>query len=146
MARKEKNWVRAGAEFELMIMDDLHVYGFITQRSSGSRGAADVIAFGPGEGRPELLLIQAKMSEETIPPAERRSLLDLARRSGGVPVTASRLGGAPVYRELTGQGPKEWIPFRPRRTWDDTLRGIRGIPLDRHCELPPRHRGRHWSP
>lgn len=141
-ARRAVNTNRQGAGFELMIMDDLDAHGFSTLRSSGSRGVADVIAFGPGDGDVETLLIQAKISDATIPPAERESLWNLARRAGCVPVTASRVNGKPLYRELTGTGPKEWVPFTPRRFCGAVLRGLRGD-APAVCDLPPRHRGNH---
>ena len=115
MARKEINWNRAGANFELKIMHDLERYGYLTLRSSGSRGAVDVVAVGQSS----TLVIQAKISQPVIPPAERRAVLALADRMGpsAVPLVAYREAGKVGYRLLTGPGPKDWTLWEPEPLW-----------------------------
>lgn len=108
-ARKAQNTNRQGANFELQIMHDLDRYGYTTMRSSGSRGAVDVVAVGDSH----TLWIQAKISQPVIPPKERDAVWDLATRAGGLPVVAYRIGGSVAYRELTGTGPKEFEVFYP---------------------------------
>lgn len=108
-ARRAKNTNRQGANFELAIMADLTEHGYDALRSSGSRGAVDVVAFGDGE----VVLVQAKISEPVIPPAERRAVLSLALRAMAVPLVAWRDKGVIRYRELTGPGPKEWAHWTP---------------------------------
>ena len=114
MARKAVNTNRQGANFELMIMADLERHGYLVHRSSGSRGAVDVMAVG----EQYTLVVQAKISKATIAPAERAAVLDLAGRMGptAVPLTATRVKGAPAYRLLTGPGPKDWMPWEPTTT------------------------------
>lgn len=108
-ARKARNTTRQGANFELQIMHDLDRYGYTTMRSSGSRGAVDVVAVGDAH----TLWIQAKITEPVIPPKERAAVWDVSTRAGGLPVVAYRIGGSVAYRELTGTGPKEFELFFP---------------------------------
>jgi len=115
-ARRAKNTNRQGANFELKIMEDLTAYGYDCLRSSGSRGAVDVVAvseMGALDSAPGLLFIQAKISKPVIPPAERVALMGLALRAGALPLVAYRLPGSVGYRELTGPGPKEWRLWLP---------------------------------
>lgn len=119
-----RNTTRQGANFELKIMEDLERFGYDSLRSSGSRGAVDVVAVGPawagGDGVGSLLFIQAKISKPVIPPDERIRLQNLALRAGAVPVVAywapdGITGLKRVhYRQLTGPGPKDWVPWVPR--------------------------------
>lgn len=107
--RKAKNTTRQGANFELQIMADLERYGYTTLRSSGSRGAVDVVAVGDSH----VLWIQAKITNPVISPAERVAVIDLAGRSNGFPIVAHRDNGKVLYRELVGTGPKDWDHFQP---------------------------------
>lgn len=111
MARRAVNTNRQGANFELKIMHDLQRYGYLALRSSGSRGAVDVVAIGDLT----TLVIQAKISKPVISPAERRAVLALAGRMGpsAVPLVAYRVGGKVGYRLLTGPGPKDWTLWEP---------------------------------
>ena len=110
--RRAVNTNRQGANFELQIMSHLAEHGYDVARSSGSRGKVDVFAIGDGE----LVLIQAKISKATLPPAERLAVLSLALRCGAVPVSAWRgTDGVINYRELTGPGPFEWDHWVPTR-------------------------------
>ena len=110
--RKAQNTNRQGANFELHIMHDLQARGYDAMRSSGSRGAADVIAVGDGC----VLFIQAKITNPVIPPKERRALRSLTARTGELttyPVVAYRINGRVYYRLLTGDGPRQFTMFEP---------------------------------
>lgn len=111
MARRAVNTNRQGANFELKIMHDLERYGYTCHRSSGSRGAVDVMAIS--ENR--ILMIQAKISQPVIPPKERKAVLALADmlRDVAVPLVAYRVGGKVGYRLLAGPGPKDWLLWEP---------------------------------
>lgn len=108
-ARRAKNTNRQGANFELQIMHDLQRRGYDALRSSGSRGKADVVAFGDKH----ILVIQAKITNPVIPPAERAAVRALANRADAVPLVAYRNNGKVLYRELLGDGPKEFREFEP---------------------------------
>jgi Holliday junction resolvase len=113
-ARKAVNTTRQGAAFELQIMEHLRDRGYTVLRSSGSKGAVDVVAVGD----PHTLWIQAKITNPVIPPAERRAVIDLVDRinlAGAValPLVAYRSGGRVHFRELTGPGASEWESFEP---------------------------------
>lgn len=103
-------------------------WGYDTIRSAASKGAVDIVAVGPlqtyglGEAPDGVqLYIQCKLRNPMITPAERRALLDLALRAGAVPLVAYRppgkragtLSTTPAYRQLTGPGPKDWLPWEP---------------------------------
>lgn len=117
MARKERNWNRQGANFELAVMAELEKYGYTCLRSSGSRGAVDVVAVPPLELLERLLFIQCKISKAVIPPAERRALIGLALRGLAVPLVAYKGEDGrsrPIrFRELTGPGPREYREWTP---------------------------------
>ena len=114
------NHYRAGRRVEIMIADQLGENGYDVVLSSVSKGAADLVAFHDGE----ILFVQVKKSHKThATPAERRELLRLAERVGRSawaivahrqphPENARRM--VTVYRELTGPGPREWVPWVPR--------------------------------
>ena len=109
--RRAQNTNRQGAAFELRIMADLARHGYIAHRSSGSHGAVDVVAVGDTA----TLWVQAKISQKTIPPVERRSVLALAARAGlsAVPMSAYRTPGGVGYRVLTGPGARDFLPWEP---------------------------------
>lgn len=109
-ARRAKNTNRQGANFELQIMHDLQRRGYDALRSSGSRGKVDVVAVGDNH----ILMIQAKITNPVISPAERRAVRAMARRADAVPLVAYRINGVVMYRELTGDGPKEFEVFYPQ--------------------------------
>jgi len=113
-ARRAVNTNRQGANFELTVMHDLERYGYTTLRSSGSRGAVDVIGFA----RDEVLLIQCKISDPLLPPKERKAVNALALHlpQVAVPLVAYRDRGTVCYRLLTGTGPKDWMPWNPEPT------------------------------
>lgn len=140
-----QNTNRQGADFELDVMHYLtgcacettrkrpvHIgwrgFGYDCLRSSGSRGAVDVVAVGPETGeymrkaygiRPDLLFIQCKITNPVVPPGERRRLMDLALRAGALPIVAYRAKDSgigrvrPHFRALTGPGPKDWAHWEP---------------------------------
>lgn len=122
------NTNRQGATFELSVMHYLagtmpekwgNGYGYDCLRSSGSRGAIDIVAVGGEKYGPSLLFIQCKISRPQISPADRMRVQDLAARGRAVPlvaysakdVTTGRV--RPHFRILTGPGPKDWLPWEP---------------------------------
>lgn len=137
------NTTRQGANFELDVLHYLtgcecattrktpvHVdwrgFGYDCLRSSGSRGAVDVVAVGPEYMQdPEdslygpLLFIQCKITKSNIGPADRNRVQDLATRAGAVPLVAYRAKDTttgrmrPHFRLLTGPGPKDWLSWEP---------------------------------
>lgn len=105
---------RAGTRIEHLVRDDLTAFGYYLVRSSGSKGAADLVAVGQGL----VLFVQCKRLTPQIPPHERAALVQLADRLGvvGVPVVACKPQRQPIaYRTLTGVGPKDWLPYDPPR-------------------------------
>lgn len=143
------NTTRQGANFELDVMHyltgcecattrktpvhvDWHGFGYDCLRSSGSRGAVDVVAVGPKQpgtrweiqgvkvsAYSPLLFIQCKITNPNIGPADRTRVQDLATRAGAVPLVAYRAQDTtagrmrPHFRLLTGPGPKDWLPWEP---------------------------------
>lgn len=115
------NHYRSGRRVEIMVADHLGEHGYDVILSSVSRGAADLVAFHDGE----ILFVQVKKSKDVaVKPSERRELLRLADRAGrtAFPIVAHREPHPEnarhmvhVYRELTGPGPREWVPWVPRR-------------------------------
>lgn len=129
-----RNTTRQGANFELDIMHYLAGtmpekwgpgFGYDCLRSSGSRGAIDVIAIGPEpwrilmHERPSLVFIQAKRNKPYLSPADRMRVQNLALRAGAVPLlsfmakdeTTGRV--RPHFRILMGPGPSDWAPWEP---------------------------------
>lgn len=110
------NQYRRGARAENRVADVLRERGYDVIRSAASKGSADLVAIHDGE----LVLVQVKLTDKTLPsPLERTQLIRVARRAGAVPVIAylsTRPGRATeyFYRELTGPGPKEWEHWIPR--------------------------------
>jgi len=121
-----RNTTRQGANFELKVMHDLEGHGYTCLRSSGSRGAVDVVAIGPLEECPvdvdhycdhrpaAVLFIQCKITNPVIPPYERTAVQDLATRAGAIPLVAHWAADQTTglmrvhYRMLTGPGPRDW--------------------------------------
>jgi Holliday junction resolvase len=121
-----KNTTRQGAAFELKVMHALEEHGYTCLRSSGSRGAVDVVAVGPAKPfndhawiRTPLLFIQCKITNPVIPPYERNAVQELATRAGAVPLVAHWAKDPETklmrvhYRLLTGPGPKDWAHWAP---------------------------------
>lgn len=126
-----RNTNRQGASFELKVMHDLEGHGYTCLRSSGSRGAVDVVAVaervncGCGCGMfdgtvgPRLLFIQCKITNPVIPPAERIAIQDLALRARALPLVAfwrvdeNNRRFRVHYRLLTGPGPRDWAHWAP---------------------------------
>jgi len=121
-----RNTNRQGANFELRVMADLEEHGYTCLRSSGSRGAVDVVAVTATDWWPKdesdcsnLLFIQCKITNPVISPKERMAVQDLALRAGALPLVAhwakhedtGRVGVK--YRQLTGPGPKDWAHWVP---------------------------------
>lgn len=121
-ARRAVNTARQGAQFEREVMADLESHGYIAMRSAASKGAVDVVAWPPLNAREypgltvtrPLVLIQCKLSDPVIPPAERRAVLEIKARSAeAVAVVSHRVDGTIHYRELLGEGPKDWRYWFP---------------------------------
>lgn len=121
-----KNTTRQGANFELKVMHDLEERAYTCLRSSGSRGAVDVVAVGPlrtyecgAAPDANVLFVQCKITNPVIPPYERLAIQDLATRAGAVPLVAHWAKDAATglmrvhYRQLTGPGPKDWAHWAP---------------------------------
>lgn len=123
-----RNTTRQGANFELKVMHALEEHGYTCLRSSGSRGAVDVVAVAEGgidygaDNMPtshHLLFIQCKITNPVIPPYERNAVQDLATRAGAVPLVAHWAADETTglmrvhYRQLTGPGPKDWAHWAP---------------------------------
>lgn|GEM_PF-1611157 len=121
-----RNTNRQGANFELKVMHDLEEHGYTCLRSSGSRGAVDVVAVARRGWDPvdeydssNLLFIQCKITNPVIPPYERNAVQDLATRAAAIPLVAhwapdQTTGLMRVhYRQLTGPGPKDWEHWAP---------------------------------
>jgi hypothetical protein len=112
----------AGRRFEWKVRDALRADGYTVIRSAGSKGAVDLVAFKVG-GRdrsftspaPQLLFVQAKRTNGTIPPAERAELLRYAHIARAIPVVAYQpKPRQPIaYRRLTGPGPKDFEVWSP---------------------------------
>ena len=93
-----------GYKFERRVREHLEKQGYWVIRSAGSRGLADLAAFGqsiavnvgkdseyvfPGE----VMLIACRVSKERFSPAERQSLKNLARHLGHEAWLAHRAPG-----------------------------------------------------
>jgi hypothetical protein len=133
MARRARNTSAQGRAFENQIQHDLERYGYRTMRSAGSKGAADVVAFG----HRTILFVQAKVSQGTVSPAERRGVLALADLYPviGSPLTATKRSVWTDYRLLTGPGPKDWTPWEPEPLASATCAGC-GHPYAEHGGSP----------
>lgn len=145
MARRARNTAAQGARFENDVIHYLsgcvcelsatpsHVgwsgFGYDCIRSAASKGAVDIVAVPPltplpgiGANLVEVLFIQCKVSNHQIPPAERLAVQNLALRAGALPIVAWRgkdpeTGRSrPLFKLLTGPGPKDWVPWNPERT------------------------------
>lgn len=109
-----------GARAENAVRDELGACGYDVIRSAASKGAADLVAVHDGE----ILFVQVKLVPPTKAykqpsPEERRELVRIAARAGGVAVIAQRHPGAGArpgatqWWEQTGPGPGErrrWLP------------------------------------
>lgn len=115
-----RNTTRQGANFELKVMHALEEHGYTCLRSSGSRGAVDVVAVPALDVRNDFVLfIQCKITNPVIPPYERTAVQDLATRAGAIPLVAHWAADQATglmrvhYRMLTGPGPKDWAHWAP---------------------------------
>jgi hypothetical protein len=142
--RRAKNTAAQGRDLELAVMALFTERGWAgVMRSAGSHGAVDVVAFpdytlpGPEGGRERfnaqrLVLVQCKLTNAQIAPADRQILTSLALRACALPLVATRVdpadgrrgAGTRVqyrkdtamwigFRELTGPGPKDWRAWFP---------------------------------
>lgn len=119
-----RNTAQQGAAFERRTIADLEQHGYTCIRSAASKGAVDIVAVPERPNcecrcGPNVVFVQCKLSNPQISPAERTALNDLALRAEAVPVVAwwakhETTGLKTVhYRRLTGDGPKDWVPWAP---------------------------------
>lgn len=131
--RRAVNTAAQGRDLELAVMALLGRSRWTCMRSAGSKGVVDVVAIPDNVGNvltAEWLLIQCKLTNAILPPAERVALGGLAVRAGALPLVASRgdrgegtriqyrdSGAAMwvLFRELTGPGPREYREWTPNR-------------------------------
>lgn len=102
-----------GRAVEYRAMSELDAAGYLTLRTAGSHGVADIVAIGHGQ----ILMVNVK---RTTPPgpAERGSLLGVVlalANATPIPLIAMKPRGQShcTYRRLTGLGPRdhtEWTP------------------------------------
>lgn len=83
-------------------------------RAAASKGPADLTFVKPGV----LLLVQVKLTDPQLSPAERRQLIATADVMGlhlAVPLSACwpLRAPKPTFRMLTGPGPKDWVSWDP---------------------------------
>jgi Holliday junction resolvase len=105
-----------GRRFAYRVSLDLKRKGYEIIRSAGSKTKVDIVAFCRSHySSSELLFIQAKKSDGTIPPAEREELIRLTYLAEADPLVAyqTKPRGPIAYRRLTGPGPKDWQPWVP---------------------------------
>lgn len=121
------NTAQQGARFERRVINELtDDHGYTCIRSAASKGAVDIVAYGPlrtyelGEEPDAIRLhVQCKLSNPLISPAERTALIGLSLRAGAIPIVChwakSETTGLMTvhYRQLTGPGPKDWAPWAP---------------------------------
>jgi hypothetical protein len=113
---------RNGRAFEHRVRAELEADGYRTQLAPGSKGPADIWAGKAGEW----LFVSVKRTNGVIRPAERKALLDLAAwcYAPGKADTLAIVAFQPVprkpivYRQLTGIGPADWIPWTADRVID----------------------------
>ena len=87
--RRAVNTAAQGRELEWAVMSALRSGGWTPMRSAGSKGAVDVIGI-PGRYVNPWVLVQCKLTNPVLPPAERSALFGMAQLSASVPVVASR--------------------------------------------------------
>lgn len=104
-----------GATFERTVRTSLEEDGYSVLRAAGSKGDSkiDLMAIKPGQ----ILFVQAKLNG-LCPPAERSRLREVSGWIGALPIVAykhkeGRAAATIRYRLLTGDGPKEFVPWTP---------------------------------
>lgn len=124
--RRAVNTAVQGRDLEHAVMALLGRSGWTCMRSAGSKGVVDVVAIPDGLVRP-WLLVQCKLTNTVLPPAERLALTTLAIPARALPLSASRAdpgqgtrvqyrkgtGMWVVFWELTGPGPFDRRPWTP---------------------------------
>lgn len=118
------NTAQQGAALERQVRQIFDDLGYLTARAAGSKGSAkvDVFAFHPVHGA---VLVQCKLRDPLISPAERLAMCCVANICYAVPVVAYKatLPNRRVeirFRELTGPGPKDWRTWSPPAREDDS--------------------------
>lgn len=103
-----------GRRVEYAVIHDLEDNGYGTTRAASSKGICDVMAIKPGQ----ILLVNVKKTDPPGP-AERAELwrracqLNTPQYRIAWPLVALGPASRVTYRELTGVGPAEWIPWTP---------------------------------
>lgn len=124
---RARNTARQGANLELAVMALLGRRGWTCMRSAASKGVVDVVAIPDNVLGTDWLLVQCKLTNAILPPAERVALGGLAVNARALPLVASRgdtgqgtrvqynesHGMWVVFRELTGPGPNEYRQWTP---------------------------------
>jgi Holliday junction resolvase len=110
------NTAQQGARLEREVRQMLDELGFYTARAAGSKGSAKVDVFAFHEERGSVL-VQCKISNPQITPAERQGLCAVANICYAVPLVAYRkregIRSFIRFRELTGPGPRDWRVWEP---------------------------------
>jgi holliday junction resolvase Hjr len=111
-----------GRRFAYRVSQALAADGYSVIRSAGSKTKVDIVAFKSEIDADsgalvffQMLFVQAKKTNGTIPKEERAKLLRLAHIARALPIVAYSTGPRkPIaYRRLTGPGPKDWTPWTP---------------------------------
>lgn len=105
-----------GRRVEYAVIHDLTENGYTCTRAASSKGAADVIAFKPGQ----VLLVSVKRTS-TPPPAERLALLRVAAMLPGVavPLLARKPPRQPItYLAMNAGTPRTWPTWTPDEIGD----------------------------
>ncbi len=124
---RARNTARQGANLELAVMALLGRRGWTCMRSAASKGVVDVVAIPDNVLGTDWLLVQCKLTNTILPPAERIALSGLAVNARALPLVAARgdtgqgtrvqynesHGMWVVFWELTGPGPFERQPWTP---------------------------------
>jgi Holliday junction resolvase len=102
---------QTGYAFERKVIGALTLDGYACVAARGSKGAADVVALKPGQ----VLLVQVKLRNPRLPPAERAALMQLAQHLKALPIVAYQPAPRKAihYRLLTGVGPGDWVEWTP---------------------------------
>lgn len=115
----------AGDRFEYRVRDTFRARGWFVVRAAGSLGPVDLVALKRGQ---PAVLLSCKTSGR-IGPAERDTLVAVARVAGGEPLVAYReKRGWVGLDRVTGSGVRESVATWHMPTEDRNHRLVRPIP------------------